>query len=101
MECANAIINAKHAMEWTTAENHPFILITSLNKNASMMWGGSRKIANNNCSTVNQALDLLSDHGFLKFDELLMQEIGLFNDPGMLAIYDLYWPRSKRALCHV
>ena len=96
MECANAIINAKHAMEWTTAENHPFILITSLNKNASMMWGGSRKIANNNCSTVNQALDLLSDHGFLKFDELLMQEIGLLNDPGMLAIYDLILAQKSK-----
>ena len=96
-------------------KHHSFILLTSLNYNASKMWTGSRN-AVNKVDTVKQALDmLLIDNQFIAFDNLLSQEMEdssnssreeetdgyhhqgggvqqeqyYYHDSGMLAIYDL------------
>jgi hypothetical protein len=87
IECANAVLNAKNQIEQDKG-SHPFIILTSLNKNASMMWAGSRNIVKGNHSTVIQALDMLRDQNFLKFDELMLGQMQIQN-AGMLAIYDL------------
>mmetsp|Transcript_42826 Transcript_42826/g.73070 ORF Transcript_42826/g.73070 Transcript_42826/m.73070 type:complete len:255 (+) Transcript_42826:199-963(+) len=93
-QCARAVLDAKHALQEMASNgtaderNHPFVLMTSLNDNPSMMWGGSRRVAagiQNN--TGQQALDFLRANGFLKVDGLLNQTTIL--DPGMLAVYDL------------
>lgn len=87
IECANAVLNAKNQIEQDKG-SHPFIILTSLNKNASMMWAGSKNMVKGNHSTVIQALDMLRDQNFLKFDELMLGQMQIQN-AGMLAIYDL------------
>ena len=130
IDCAKAVLNAKIRMmeEEQQQQQHEeggdgevqqqqrsFILLTSLNYNASRMWTGSRN-AVQKTDTVKQALDmLLSDKQFISFDNLLSQEMEdsssssrqeeetnaqqqqqqqqqqqrYYHDSGMLAIYDL------------
>jgi hypothetical protein len=98
MECANAVLNAKRAIEYTTSgAKHAFILLTSLNRNASNMWEGSKNMAKNNGDMVVQALDLLRNRGFLKFDELMtLQGETTKIDNGMLAVYELILAMKSR-----
>ena len=97
MECAKAVLNAKYAIENMTTGHHPFILLTSLNKNESKMWGGSRRISKTHWSAVIQSLDLLSNHSLLKFDELMITQGGIHNyDSGMLVVYDLILAMKAR-----
>ena len=134
IDCAKAVLNAKIRMMEeeqqqqqqeeggdggedgeVQKQQHSFILLTSLNHNASKMWTGSRN-AVQKTDTVKQALDmLLSDKQFISFDNLLSQEMEdssssnsrqeeetnvqqqqqqqqqqrYYHDSGMLAIYDL------------
>jgi hypothetical protein len=134
IDCANAVLHAKIRMmeddeeeadgsdvvdegQQQEQKHHSFILLTSLNYNASKMWTGSRN-AVNKVDTVKQALDmLLIDNQFIAFDNLLSQEMEdssssssreeetdgyhhqggvvqqrqqyYYHDSGMLAIYDL------------
>jgi hypothetical protein len=127
IDCAKAVLNAKILMMEeeqqqqqeeeggdgggdgeVQQQQHSFILLTSLNYNASLMWTGSRN-AVQKTDTVKQALDmLLSDKQFILFDNLLSQEMEdssssrqeeetnvqrqqqrYYHDSGMLAIYDL------------
>lgn len=94
IQCANAVLQAKTRIEQDEGR-HPFILLTSLNKNASMMWGGSRIIADRNRSALVQALDMLSDHNIAKFDELMAGQLQ-YTDAGMLAVYDLILASKSR-----
>lgn len=107
MRCARAVNEAKHIMvrkmmmptnannatmkeEEEAMSQHKFVLMSSLNENEDMMWGGSRRIANG--TTSQRALQyLLHDNGFIKIDGLLeiQAKKSAYDDPGMLAIYDL------------
>lgn len=89
IDCANAVLNAKIRMmeeeeqqqqqqhDDNADSHHSFVLLTSLNYNASKMWTGSRNAVNKkNIDTVKQALDmLLADNQFIAFDNLLSQEM--------------------------
>jgi len=98
-ECAKAVLNAKRTLlkkrfqdnDTEGGGNHSFLLLTSLNKNAEMMWSGSRQIAKTSSTSNNTALAalnyLMEEQGFLKFDELMGNRS--IEDPGMLAVYDL------------
>lgn len=107
-ECAAAVASAKHAMLQGTssqerANDHKFLLMTSLNKDPDMMWSGSRRIAvkanEGPGSPVSRALDfLLKDEGFLKVDNLMLaaRNARAIDDPGMLAVYDLILATKAR-----
>ena len=98
MECAKAVLNAKYAIENMTTGHHPFILLTSLNRNESKMW----TVAQNRSivrpwSTIIQSLDFLSDHSIQKFDELMNTQDRMHNyDSEMLAVYDLILAMKAR-----
>lgn len=103
MRCARAVNEAKHimlrkmmtlantTMEEEASSHHKFVLMSSLNENEDMMWSGSRNsIANGN--TSQRALHyLLHENGFISISGLLEMHAkkSAYNDPGMLAIYDL------------
>mmetsp|Transcript_23258 Transcript_23258/g.66721 ORF Transcript_23258/g.66721 Transcript_23258/m.66721 type:complete len:208 (+) Transcript_23258:2-625(+) len=67
-KCAEDILQARDAMT-TTKKKMPFVLISSLSTDYSMMWSGTRKKADQaQNSTVSGALEFLMDNGFHMFD---------------------------------
>ena len=101
--CAKAVVDARSAMMQSsniTSEDHPFVLMTSLNLNPALMWSGSRSIAGGSSNSTEALSFLLYDKGFYKIDDLL-KETNKLNDPGMLAVYDLILAQkaSKFATC--
>lgn len=66
-ECTKAVLNAKRTLlkkrfqnDTEGGENHLFVLLTGINKNAEMMLSGSRKIAKQSSTFNNTALAALT-----------------------------------------
>lgn len=97
-ECTKAVLNAKRTLlkkrfqnDTEGGENHLFVLLTGINKNAEMMLSGSRKIAKQSSISNNTVLAALNysmeGQGFLNIDGLMGDHS--IEDPGMIYVYDL------------
>lgn len=98
IKCANTVVAAKNNMsnmvqqqqQLSLSENHhPFLLMTSLNENINMQWNGELIKNRSDNGTPTEALAILEQNGFIRFDKLLKDANIQVKDPGMLAFYDL------------
>jgi len=80
MGCAQAILKAKEAMNMT---NTSFVLMSSLNKDENLQWGGVHRMSKN--TTSQEALSFLSDAGIYKLDRVVDEVQDLI----YLAVWDL------------
>jgi hypothetical protein len=80
MECARAILKTRDQMH---TPDRQFVLMSSLNMDATLQWGGARKRAKN--STAHAALSLLLDTGFYKLDTVIEGD----KDIVRLAVWDI------------
>ncbi|KAL7552740.1 hypothetical protein ACHAWF_017375, partial [Thalassiosira exigua] len=96
IECAETVVRAKDNMSKTIQQQqpgdqnqHPFILMTSLNEDPKKQWNGESiaNIASN--GTPKEALSILESNGFIRFDKLLRNANVPVKDPGMLGLYEL------------
>jgi hypothetical protein len=85
MACAQKILLARDAIQMKHQQQHPFILMSSLNTQADYMWAGAKELAANTSSDL--ALQLLLNQGFMKLDQVV--DYDNLSDPIMLAVYDL------------
>ena len=82
MKCARAILKARDAMN-KTSHAEDFILMSSLNMDSNLQWGGVQQMTKN--SSSNSALSLLLDAGFHKLDTVVED----VQDQVFLAVWDL------------
>lgn len=101
MECAEAVLDTRRAMESidsiTNTDPHPFLLMSSLNEDPDMMWAPARDKLDTFTNTPKEALDVLvKKNGFIMFDSLLKAAKVKVEDRGMLAVYDLILASMSR-----
>lgn len=92
IKCAETLVTARHnllANNLDSDVSHPFLLMTSVNEDSNQQWNGAilGDIASN--GTPKEALDILANDGFVRFDQLMRDANVPVQDPGMLGVYDL------------
>ena len=101
--CAKSILDAKQNMaaaiqnmdDGNTNQDHPVLLMSSLDKDITKMWNGDIQLRKG--GDPAEALDFLEKNGLVKFDNLLKESNVVVRDPGMYAIYDLVLAASSRS----
>lgn len=98
IKCAETVVNIKDniANNMIRRQDHPVLVMTSLNEDISKQWNGELIKGIGSNGSPKEALDILDRAGLIRFDKLLQGANINVPDPGMLVIYDLILAEMSR-----